>query len=251
MKNSCGGQGMYGEGQTSRDHLNEIRKPSKASGVIMSMAIHAYAIAAVGEAPELPPGIQGAPVQWLDEQGIRCYFSEIELPAGEANAMAAAALEQHRVVAALSQTSFILPVRFGHPVSLIEDLRARIAADATRLRSALERLRDKVEMQITLALAENDRPRATSGMEHLQLLAARAKHIDGSIALLKEAAGPHVLAWKESSSPLKLRLFALIESRAQHDFSQAVAAIHLPEEVECRVVGPWPPSEFLDYEPHG
>ena len=216
------------------------------------MPIHSYCIAALGEAPEAPAGIQGAPVQWIDEQGVRCYFSEIELPFADTNAMAAAALEQHRVIASLSQKSFILPVRFGlAPVLSVEDLRSRIAKDASRFRSALKYLRDKVEMQVTLAVPENDRPKATSGMEHLQLLAGRARRIDGAIALLKEAAGPHVLAWKESTSPPKLRMFALLESRAQQDFSQAVAAIHLPEGVECRVVGPWPPSEFLDYEPHG
>jgi hypothetical protein len=207
------------------------------------MPLLAYCVALPGEAPslsvELPSGIET-----LEAEGLRCYYSLIKEFGSDPQQTAAAALRFHQTNTALFQAATILPFRFPTVLTSLDDLTSRVTGEAERLRSALERLRDRVQMEITISLQQQS-DTAQSGTEYLRSIQQRERQLSQAGEALRQA-GRLALEWKQQSRDRQLRILALVERGSQQAFSQDLASVSLPHGVECRVVGPWPPSEFID-----
>ena len=189
--------------------------------------------------------IEEAQLKKLEIEGLRCYYSPVDDFRGDQQKTTAIALGFHRVNSALFAAVPILPFRFPTLASSVDDLTSQVENQAVRLRRALEKLGDRVQMEITISIVGESAPRSQSGTEYLRAIQARNRLLEQASEALR-AAGRLALKWRQKPQEGRMRLLALVERGFQQAFSQNLADVSLPSGVECRVVGPWPPTEFIE-----
>lgn len=192
-----------------------------------------------------PIKFEDAQVEQFEIDGLRCYYSPVDDFRDDQQNTAAIALGFHRVNSALFAALPILPFRFPTWANSVDDLTQQVATQAKRLRRALEKLGDRVQMEITISIEAESAPRSQSGAEYLRAIQARNQLLEQANEALR-AAGRLAVEWKQSSREGHMRILALVERGSQQAFSHDLAAVRLPSGVKCRIVGPWPPTEFIE-----
>lgn len=228
----------------------------------MSYLLHAIAAAPLVEPP---PGLRGAPLEFVSSGALGAWVSACEGSAAREDA-----LEHHRVVMSICDRQPCLPIRFATRAADRDAARALLDGRTAELERALERIGSRREIALTLLWLDPERGRAapptatdrSSGRAYLELrrrqaVALRerleqAERLAGLLegALLAERADVrHVLC---PSDTVALSTAILAPAGAGERTKERVLkmAAALPG-VRAVVNGPWPPYTFADTHEHG
>ncbi|MCU1284284.1 MAG: Gas vesicle synthesis GvpLGvpF [Acidobacteriales bacterium] len=191
------------------------------------------------------PGVHGSPVSTIAEGGVLCHSSEWS----ERNKDDAQqdALAYWSVVNRLFQQTAVIPFRFPTFMKDQAAMQEFLALNAQGFLSELRRLRDLVQMRITIPSepTSNAAP-PTSGTEFLKQRQKSSRVSQDTIAALRASGEDLVREWKQSHRTGSTLLFALIGRGALEDLKSRISQIEASANV--RVSGPWPPSEFIKCE---
>jgi hypothetical protein len=198
-------------------------------------------------------GVGDLPVERLEERGLRCFFSSarstddvIGLPAKQA------ALTFHHVVQKIFHQVAVIPFRFPTILQSEVELRSYLSSEERVYHEALNRLRGMVQMEIQLShavapanSAEVRSARKSSGTEYLRSRQSLQKELAKGAPAFRDLGDDLVRDWRERPSAQTLRCFALIQRDWVNDFKNKAANVQLASNVQARVSGPWPASEFV------
>jgi hypothetical protein len=204
------------------------------------------------EVPASGPG--DLPVESVEESGLRCFFSPaptadqvLGLPAKQA------ALRFHYVVKTIFHQVAVIPFRFPTVLQSEAELRSHLSDQEDVYHEALNRLRRMVQMEVQLShsvgaaanSAETSSSRKSSGTEYLRSRQSLQKELAKGAAAFRRVGDGLVRDWRERPSAQSLRCFALIDRDLVSDFKSKAATVQLASNVQARVSGPWPASEFV------
>jgi hypothetical protein len=209
------------------------------------MPVLAYCIAPQHAIQGIPPGANGAEVETLDFAGLRCYVSSHTDFATAPESLQAAALAYHAVVQQIFAHETVIPFRFPTLFQSAAELREKVSERAFDYESAIVRLNGRVQMEVNIQAKTSDTSRE-SGTEYLrerQSVFAQARQLAEQA---RQAVGDLAQDWRQRNLHNRLQCFALLARGAENDFLARLSSVAVPSRVECRIVGPWPPSEFLD-----
>jgi Gas vesicle synthesis protein GvpL/GvpF len=209
------------------------------------MPVLAYCIAPRHALQGIPPGAHGAEVESFDSAGLRCYFSSHTEFATSPEALQAAALTYHEVVQHIFGHETVIPFRFPALFESAPALRDKVTERAPDYESALARLAGKMQMEVNIQAKTTDLP-AESGTEYLRARQTALEETRQIAVQARRAVDDLAQDWRERNLNNRLQCFALLARGAENDFLTRLSAMAVPSRVECRIVGPWPPSEFLD-----
>jgi hypothetical protein len=209
--------------------------------------IHVYAITdAEGSAPDLL-GIDDRPLELRTAGAAAALMSRHDVtPEPTAEAL----LRHAAVVEAWHAHRAVLPARFGAGVPDEPAVDALLAENG--LTARLDRVRNRVEVDVRLVVAEAGASGAPagggsgSGREHLRALATQAAAVEAARARLEEQAV--AVADRPPGSSRVLRHAALLLDRTALDaFGRVVAdvAAELAPAHTVLCTGPWPPYNFV------
>jgi hypothetical protein len=172
-----------------------------------------------------------------------------------------AALTFHGVLEKIFEQTAIIPFRFPTVLPREPELIAYMAEHSVEYRAALTRLRDVVQMEIKLqfkdsrllpSLAEPSSSRATdmkpSGREYLQKIRARQEKLEVAAKDLRQACLFFTKGWRQRDSNEGIRCFALVERASVVKFQTQIRTVTLEDDLDARLSGPWPASQFLKEE---
>ncbi len=192
-----------------------------------------------------PTGVAGVPVDRIDGRGLAAFVSRN----ADSNVWLRApvrtsALEFHRVLMELFESATMIPFRFPTIFESDEELRVHLSDRASEYDSQFERIGDSVQMEVRVM--RPDIPAASaSGADYLR---ERQKHLQlfkEFGAQLHSAVAGIVTDWSDRSLKDGQRYFALVERAKVAEFEQVLRGLGVPGELDVRVSGPWPVSEFL------
>lgn len=191
-------------------------------------------------------GVRQAEVTSLNEGRLRCFYSSIE----ELTAISKEdVLAVHRLVSDIFQQTAVIPVRFPTLLASEEELRAFLRKQEAQYASALERLRDSVQMELLISLSTGlQQPKPESGKQYLQERLAVTQKLETAAELAHTRITHLVKDWRTRSGNQRdtLRCYALLERRQEKDFRDQIQSMTAPGGTKITCSGPWPCTEFLE-----
>lgn len=242
------------------------------------MGLYVYAVGRSGEG-EAPPlvGVFDQPANWLDVGSLCAIVSECPVAALRAERRHVAATQ--RVLAALSARFDMLPMAFGTITKSRDDLRHFLDEHHETLTAQLQRVSGAIEMSLRLNLEAPD-PIAYLVERAPSLRAARERIFHGRrppsnddkirlgqmfddalqqyrnlhttrVVAGVEASCAEVVALPVRSEREIANLAALVPRTGVDQFEAAVqtCAAEIDEDVAFTIGGPWPPHNFVQFDP--
>lgn len=193
-----------------------------------------------GEELSLPPhGVRSAAVETLGRGALVCYFSRYEsFPGGSADELKKDALDFHWAVNHVFQKQAVIPFRFPTLLAADEDLEKFLARNSDAYLADLQRLRDRVQMEVRFSILA-EAPASGTGTAYLKAKFDATQKVIELENLMKSAAEAE---WKQRGN----RYFALIPRAVVTEFRDKIAGLG---QATLRVSGPWPPTEFVNCYP--
>lgn len=215
----------------------------------------AYCIAEQRAGIELPKtGVAGAPVRSLNVAALLCFVSDFHSPL-DRETLPDFAQAFHQVLQRIFAQTAIIPFRFPTVIESEKEFMQLIESRSEDYRAALNRLHNKVQMDIRISLRSTGsgqsssaptEPSRVSGKQYLQGKRDRYHEVESGLAALRHAAEPFVDQWVQRDTPAGMRAFALVERSSLPAFLEKIRQVRTPAGALARVTGPWPPSEFVD-----
>ncbi len=207
--------------------------------------------------PEIVTGVCECSVEVVTEGQIASLYSEIESLPADAGELAQEAMRFQSVVQQAFGAGVVLPFRFPHKLQSAEELRAYLAENASRFAGAIGRLDGMAQLDIRIT-SSSLRSASTgvgsgspgseiTGAEYLKAKAADNAPLSEAERQIRVALQGHVRAVKTVESSGSVRMFALVAHAQAYEARQTLASLK-PKGVRAVVSGPWPPSEFMDFE---
>jgi len=191
-------------------------------------------------------GIGDAQVSSIEAHGLRVFYSEVPGVHSDALTIQADALRFHAVVAAIFREAAVVQFRFPTTLEDIAALRDHIEQHAEEYRDFLSRVRDLVQMEIRLAGASSQRPSAT-GREYLLNRQAATAAEEKQANEVHAASKDLIREWKARKTQGAIRCYALVRRDEADRFRQRIESVLSSNpELQGRVSGPWPATEFFD-----
>ncbi len=185
-------------------------------------------------------GVGRAPVLMQEAYGLHCWYSPVQEQAftGE-DSVRKAALEFHRFISLAFSSAAVLPFRFPTILDSEDELRDLLDEKAHWFASTLEKMEGLAQFEIRIARRASpeaaERPEDGKGMDEVK---------KGERAVIDKAGGL-IRDLHRREMPRGVRLYLLAEKLMTSSLREAVKETILPEEVDVRLQGPWPPTEFL------
>jgi gas vesicle protein GvpL/GvpF len=208
------------------------------------MPLLAYCIAEAEAKIEIPHcGVQGKPIQTVAESGLISFVSEYS-GAGDRNQVRGVAVEFNRVLQEVLQQAAIVPFQFPTMIADESEMRGFLREHAEKYLQDLRRLQDAVQMEVNLTADESPKARI-SGTDYLRARQARHHKFTATTEMIREALATWAKDWREHESSGGTRCYVLIPRDAVQTVLQRLQGIKLPDDLQARVTGPWPATEFL------
>ena len=207
----------------------------------------AYCIAGQQKAIEIPEsGVEGAAIRSIDVDALRCFISDFDARMARERVSAMVKVFNEVLQRIFAQTA-IIPFRFPTIVENEPALREFVESRSAEYRSALHRLRDKVQMDVRImAKSEGAGTLPRSGKAYLQQRSAVHRETQSILEQFRRASRLAAEEWGEGRAAGGIRAFALIERSSLPTFLEKIAKVAIPAGISARVTGPWPPSEFIE-----
>jgi hypothetical protein len=208
----------------------------------------AYCIAERQKRIDIPEsGVEAAAIRWIDVDALRCFVSDCnaQMPRERVPEMVKAFNE---VLQRIFAQTAIIPFRFP---TIVEDeaaLRTFVERRSTEYRSALRRLRDKVQIDVRIiARPKQAETSSRSGKAYLQEKSALQREAQSILQEFRGVSDSVAEEWGQgAAAPDGIRAFALVERSSLPIFLKIIAKVAIPAGISARVTGPWPPSEFIE-----
>ena len=207
----------------------------------------AYCIADQQKQIDIPDtGVEGAPIRWIDMAVLRCFVSDFgaQMPRERVPDMVKVFNE---VLQRIFAQTAVIPFRFPTIVESEAALREFVESRSAEYRSALHRLRDKVQMDVRIIMKPDQAERSPrSGKAYLQQRSALHREAQSILEEFRRVSHSVAEEWAQGDAPGGIRAFALIERSSLPIFLEKIAKVLVPAGISARVTGPWPPSEFME-----
>lgn len=155
------------------------------------------------------------------------------------------ALEFHRVLRRIFETTAIVPFRFPTIFDTSEQVEELVQQRSGEYVTLLDRFASSVQMEIRVS-GGTPSPRAQSGTDYLNIRQQSIQAVERFAFQLKEDLSCVLQEWRQRVARNELRAFALIPRNKTEQFEKAARAIVVPQGLQARVSGPWPVSEFIE-----
>ena len=155
----------------------------------------------------------------------------------------------HEVLQRIFAQTAIIPFRFPTILASEKELREFMKGRAAEYGSALDRLRNKVQMDVRIIIGASDgleTPLTKSGKTYLENKRARRHQGHSLVDEFRRVSASAAEGWIERETPSGARAFALVDRSSLPMFLEKIKQVLTPEGVSARVTGPWPPSEFVE-----
>jgi Gas vesicle synthesis protein GvpL/GvpF len=213
------------------------------------MPLLAYCIAEAGSNIEVPPrGVQGASLRTLVDSGLNCFLSDYDASARHANYIRETALDFNRVLQDLLNQVAIIPFRFPTLLNDESEIRNFLQQHAAEYRDVLDRLRDVAQIEVNLTV-KNPRQSEGSGKEYLLSRQHSNQRLADAADQVRQQLGTHIQGWHEHQRSNATRCYMLVSRRDLGNAFEKLRELKMPPELQARVTGPWPPTEFIALPP--
>jgi hypothetical protein len=155
------------------------------------------------------------------------------------------ALEFHRVISEIFESTAVVPFRFPTVFDNEEQLIERLQERASEYSALLGKFGELVQMEIRITSPDIKKP-AESGMQYLRIRQTATSMIEKFAVELRAALSVLLQDWRQRSSKDGIRAFALINRTQVVDFRTMLRNTPIPRELSVRASGPWPVSEFIE-----
>jgi hypothetical protein len=89
-------------------------------------------------------------------------------------------------------------------------------------------------------------PLPASGVDYLRTRQRRSDALQGIAKQIQELAGDTARSWHDRPASNALKLFALVGRDSVDAFRERLKGLSVPQNLNVRVSGPWPVTEFLE-----
>src|SRR5581483_886806 len=219
------------------------------------MPLLAYCLSELVSVNPPQAGVGGLRVEALEQEGVRCFYSQsstrdqiLGLPARQT------ALAFHDVVHQIFRQIAVIPFRFPTMLEEMAEVGRHLEERGSAYRQDLARLRNLVQMEIYLSLADSadthlltqpKMPGKGGGTQYLQVRQSENRRLSDSAAIFQQAACMLNRGWKDRASGRGQRCFILVERNAVSEFKTVVLQVRVLSGIAARISGPWPASEFV------
>lgn len=209
------------------------------------MPLLAYCIAEAGSKIEAPShGVQGALVRTQTEAGLTCFLSEYDPSARRANHVRETALAFNRVLQDLLNQVAIIPFRFPTLLTDESEIRTFLQQHAAEYRDVLDRLRGVVQIEVNLTV-KNPPQSEGSGKDYLLSRQQSNRRLADAADRVRQQLGTHIQGWHQHQRSNATRCYMLVSRRDLGSAFEKLRELKMPSELQARVTGPWPPTEFI------
>jgi hypothetical protein len=196
----------------------------------------------------LGTGVEGAPVRWIDVGRLRCFVSDFaaQMPYAPVPEMVRAF---NQVLQRIFAQAVIIPFRFPTIVESEDTLRQFVESRAAEYSGALERLRNKVQMDVRIIFKARESVNSSSsksGREYLEGRRGRYQQAQSVMDEFRRVSNSLAEEWIQRDTPSGIRSFALVDRSSLAVFLERIGRVVTPADVSARITGPWPPSEFVE-----
>jgi Gas vesicle synthesis protein GvpL/GvpF len=207
----------------------------------------AYCIAEHQKQIDIPDsGVEGAAIRSIKVDALRCFVSDFDGPMPRERVPEMVKAFNDVLQRIFAQTA-IIPFRFPTIVEDESALRTFVERRSAEYRSALHRLKDKVQMDVRI-MAKPKRAETSprSGKVYLQQKSALQREAQSILQEFRGVSASVAEEWGQGAAAGGIRAFALVERSSLPIFLKKIAKVAIPEGISARVTGPWPPSEFIE-----
>lgn len=181
----------------------------------------------------------------LEEAGLTVAYSQLDSQSVGGERLQQSALEFHRVVHAIFARQAVVPFRFPSSVDECE-LREHLRAHSGKYLKFLREHANDVQMEVRITFAANDSSTpAASGTEHMRQRLARSTQLRAAADAIRQHS-PETIEWLDRETASGVHLFALVPRGSVFPFRDRLARFDSAREIQIRVSGPWPATEFLE-----
>ena len=196
----------------------------------------------------LGTGVEGAPVRWFDVSGLRCFVSDFaaHMPYAPVPEMVRAF---NQVLQRIFAQAVIIPFRFPTIVESEDTLRQFLESRAARYSGGLNRLRDKVQMDVRIVFRIRQGVDSSSSQSGRRYLERKRRDYEQAQSVMNEfrrVSNSSAEEWIQRDTPSGIRGFVLVDRSAVAGFVEKIGSVIIPADISARISGPWPPSEFLE-----
>jgi Gas vesicle synthesis protein GvpL/GvpF len=196
----------------------------------------------------LGTGVEGAPVRWIDAGRLRCFVSDFaaQMPYAPVPEMVRAF---NQVLQRIFAQAVIIPFRFPTIVESEDTLRQFVESRAAEYSGALERLRNKVQMDVRIIFKARESVNSSSsksGREYLEGRRGRYQQAQSVMDEFRRVSNSLAEEWIQRDTPSGIRSFALVDRSSLAVFLEIIGSVVTPADISARITGPWPPSEFVE-----
>jgi hypothetical protein len=196
----------------------------------------------------LGTGVEGAPVRWIDAGRLRCFVSDFaaQMPYAPVPEMVRAF---NQVLQRIFAQAVIIPFRFPTIVESEDTLRQFVESRAAKYSGALERLRNKVQMDVRIIFRARESVNSSSsksGREYLEGRRGRYQQAQSVMDEFRRVSNSLAEEWIQRDTPSGIRSFALVDRSSLAVFLEIIGSVVTPADISARITGPWPPSEFVE-----
>jgi hypothetical protein len=212
------------------------------------MPLLAYCIAESGHKIETPHGVQDAIVNTVTECGLTGFVSNYQ-PLNGHNQIRSAALNFNQVLQQLLQQIAIIPFRFPTLFADESEMSDFLKEHAEEYRKALLRLRDVVQMEVSLSFDQPITTSQASGTEYLRARQSKRHKLAEGAHAIRTNLDRLIKDWREHESSGGMRCYMLILRNDVNAVFQHLKGSSIASGLHARVTGPWPATEFVSANP--
>ncbi len=149
-----------------------------------------------------------------------------------------AALEFHRFVSLAFSSAAVLPFRFPTILDSEDELRDLLDEKAHSFASTLERMEGLAQFEVRILRRTDSAAQQPDDGKAMEAVRNGERSVIGKAgALIRDSHRREI--------PRGVRLYLLAEKLMTSSLRDALKGTVVPEGVEVRLQGPWPPTEFL------
>ena len=212
------------------------------------MTVLAYCITETEPELRVPStGLEGRPVRFLAESGLRCFISDYGNEAA-GKSVRQSALSFNRVLQDIFAQVAIIPFCFPTLLPSESEISDFVRENAAEYRKALSRLRHSVQMDVRISFRDPEQKlesRNESGTDYLSSRLSRHQRLEAVAQEFRRLGQPFIQDWHQREIASGMRGHALVARSLAASFLEKMAHVPVPADLQARVTGPWPAAEFL------
>lgn len=211
------------------------------------MPILAYCVSLAQEYLNAPPvGVAQATIFEMEDLGLRAWYSEVEEGTfSGAENVTRAALDFHHFVSAVFREGVILPFRFPTILESVEELQSHLEAKAAWYTNALHKMDGLAQFEARIISRIKLPSSPESGQHYLDQRKQVFDRVAGAAAALLKGTEDYLREHHLKETQQGTRVYLLFERARTPELREAMKSIAVPDGIEIRLTGPWPPTEFL------